>query len=415
MKTILFFIAFLITTNLGNAQTRNVLVGTNNVVTQPTNFWSANAVDARTGLGLGSAATNPASAFQPSSSTLTNLSLNNGVNLTNISSSSLVGAVSIANGGSGAATAGGARTNLGLGWSALTNTNTTDFIAALYGANTNPVLVNSNGSVVNPTNFWQAAPIATLVQLSQPVISATNNATNARNLHLYSLTPSVGGVTNTIILPTNGSTFLGDVAFVIHEGPTNSITAIRQSGALTNLITLNQFQESVKFINEVGGWRLADNISYVEPIYFSGADAASNAAASRTNLGLGATWLTNTNVTNFRTDIELGATNNVTFSNVTASGALNATGVVTAVTNLNVGGAIAVTNAAATRTNLGLGFTALTNTNVAGFQRAIFSTNAAPTNTANVNAINFNTAILWMEVSIVTNSVTNSYRIPLFQ
>jgi hypothetical protein len=38
-----------------------------------------------------------------------------------------------------------------------------------------------------------------------------------------------------------------------------------------------------------------------------------NAAVTRTNLLLGATWLTNTNVTNFRTAIGLGATNAVTF------------------------------------------------------------------------------------------------------
>ena len=43
-------------------------------------------------------------------------------------------------------------------------------------------------------------------------------------------------------------------------------------------------------------------------------------AATRTNLELGGTWLTNTNVTNFRTAIGLGATNDVTFSNITASG-----------------------------------------------------------------------------------------------
>jgi hypothetical protein len=36
-------------------------------------------------------------------------------------------------------------------------------------------------------------------------------------------------------------------------------------------------------------------------------------AATRTNLGLGATWLTNTDVTNFRTAIGLGTTNNVEF------------------------------------------------------------------------------------------------------
>jgi hypothetical protein len=36
----------------------------------------------------------------------------------------------------------------------------------------------------------------------------------------------------------------------------------------------------------------------------------------RTNLGLGATWLTNTNVTNFRTAIGLGETNNVKFNQI---------------------------------------------------------------------------------------------------
>jgi hypothetical protein len=39
------------------------------------------------------------------------------------------------------------------------------------------------------------------------------------------------------------------------------------------------------------------------PIEFTGDNAATNAATTRTNLGLGATWLTNTNVTNFRTAI----------------------------------------------------------------------------------------------------------------
>jgi hypothetical protein len=43
------------------------------------------------------------------------------------------------------------------------------------------------------------------------------------------------------------------------------------------------------------------------PIGFAGDEAATNAATTRTNLGLGATWLTNTNVTNFRTAIGLSS------------------------------------------------------------------------------------------------------------
>lgn len=52
---------------------------------------ASDAATARTNLGLNSAATNFASAFQPASSVLTNLSNNNGSTLTNISISGVVG------------------------------------------------------------------------------------------------------------------------------------------------------------------------------------------------------------------------------------------------------------------------------------------------------------------------------------
>jgi hypothetical protein len=556
----------------GYSQTRNVLVGTNNAVVQPTNFWSGDASNARVGLGLGSAATNPASAFQSSSLTLSNLASSNGGSLTNLTASSVVGTLSlgqggtgstnasnartalglgtaatnpasafqpsstvltnlaanngssltnipvagvvgalatngngsgitnltasnitgtvalasnvtgtiaISNGGSGATTAGGARTNLGLGalnnvtfnslnvayiqfsgndvlifdenpkkiygdweiqngafsflnasnaartrtnfglgWSALTNTTSSGFQTALFGTNTNPVLVNTNGEVVTPTNFWQVAPISTTVQYQTNIVAnSTNNATNSRNLFLFSLSPSVSGVTNTVQLPTNpATTFEGDRATITHLGQTNTtVTAIRQSGAGTNLITINQLDETVAFIYRSGAWRLADNISYIEPIYFSGTNAAANAAASRTNLGLPLAALTNTDVTNFRTAIELGTTNNVAFSNIASSGALTSTGVVTALsnvsvtgtltatgsvttaTNLNVGGSINVTNKAETRTNLGIPLAALTNTNVTNFRTAI---GLGATNTAQFQRLEVSSgtnASIWVQ------------------
>jgi hypothetical protein len=238
------------------------------------------------------------------------------------------------------------RTNFGLGWSALTNTNPAGFNTALYGSGTNPVLYNTNGEVVSPTNFWQVAPIVTRFVESQPIASQTTNITAARNLHIHSLAISTTGVTNTIALPTTNS-FNGDIALVVHQGPTSSVTAVRTAGAATNLVTLNQFEEAVEFIYYNNVWQFNNNQSFIEPIYFSGTNA--------------------------------------------------------------------VTNAAASRTNLGIPLAALTNTNAAGFQQAIFSTNSAPTNSANVNTVNFNTAIAWMEVSVITNGATNSYRIPLFR
>ena len=391
--------------------------------------------------------------------------------------------------------------------------------------------------MVSPTNFWQVAPLTTTFIESQPTTNQTTNIAAGRNLHIHSIAPSTVGITNTIALPTTNS-FNGDIALVVHQGPTSSVTAVRTAGASTNLITLNQFEEAVEFVYYNSVWQFNHNLSYIEPIFFSGTNAASNRAASRTNLGgtavgnaiftatnaaaaatavgLGATndvqfntvntrgifdgtneiidiennWLnyvgfgatfewsatanttlvpfafggtnsaaitrtnlgiplaalTNTDVTNFRTAIGLGATNSVTFSNIVSSGTLTSTGVVTAlsnavvggtltstgvvtalsnavvggtltstgvvtvVTNLNVGGAIAVTNAAATRTNLGIPLAALTNTATAGFQRAILQTNSIPAASANLGD-----AKAWLEISVVTNNVTNSFRIPVFQ
>jgi hypothetical protein len=243
------------------------------------------------------------------------------------------------------------RTNLGLGWSALTNTNTAGLNTSLYGSGTNPVLYNTNGEVVSPTNFWQVAPISTTVQYQTNITAtSTNAATNSRNLFLFSLAPTVSGVTNTVTLPTNpATTFEGDRATIVHlaTNTINAITAVRQLGAATNLITLNQGNEAVLFMYRSGVWGLADNVSYVEPIFFSGTNAAGHVAESRTNLGIP--------------------------------------------------------------------LAALTNTNAAGFQQAIFSTNSVPTNTATPNTVNFTTAIAWMEVSVITNGATNSYRIPLFR
>ena len=238
------------------------------------------------------------------------------------------------------------RTAINLGWSALTNANTAGFNASAYGSGTNPVLYNTNGEVVSPTNFWQVAPIVTRFVEFLPSTNATTNITAARNLHIHSLALSITGVTSTINLPTTDS-FNGDIALVVHQGPTSSVTEVTTGSGYTTLATMNKFEEAIEFVYYNGTWQFNHNQSFVEPIFFSGDNAAVHAAESRTNLGIP--------------------------------------------------------------------LAALTNTNNADFQAAIFNTNSAPTNGANVNAVNFNTAIRWMEVNVVTNGVTNNFRIPLFK
>ena len=314
------------------------------------------------------------------------------------------------------------RTNLGLGWSALTNTSTSGFNASAYGSGTNPVLYNTNGEVVSPTNFWQVAPITTTFIDSQPTTNQTTNIAAGSNLHIHSIAFSTVGITNTIALPTTNS-FNGDVALVVHQGPTSSVTAVRTAGAATNLITLNQFEEAVEFVYYNSVWQFNHNRSFIEPIFFSGTNAVANAAASRTNLGLGWSALTNTNINLFKSEIELGEGDIVTFAELILRAGTNSSDIHFAVDPAEMGLGVPIAfgftnqtlNAAISRTNLGLGLPALTNTNNANFQAAIFNTNSIPTNGANVNAVNFNTAIHWMEVNVVTNGVTNNFRIPLFK
>jgi hypothetical protein len=91
------------------------------------------------------------------------------------------------------------------------------------------------------------------------------------------------------------------------------------------------------------------------------------AAITRTNLGLGATWLTNTNVTNFRTAVGLGATNDVTFQSIDAAELRFETQLIFELDGATFHTPLAfdnTTNAAITRTNLGLGGGIATNISV---------------------------------------------------
>jgi hypothetical protein len=146
-------------------------------------------------------------------------------------------------------------------------------------------------------------------------------------------------------------------------------------------ISVVQFTNNVAFAGSTLVAR-TNGLEVGKPLYFTVATGTNifefeeplDVATARTNLALGATWLTNTNVTNFRTAIGLGAEDSPQFDDISSSSA-NISGI--SANSIDMNGAIswtgtnATANAATTRTNLGLGATWLTNTNVTNFRTAI--------------------------------------------
>jgi hypothetical protein len=108
----------------------------------------------------------------------------------------------------------------------------------------------------------------------------------------------------------------------------------------------------------------ATNVVWTNAFSFSTNTAA---AEVRTNLSLGATWLTNTNAPDFRNAIGLGDESSVLFDEVLAASAdLTAVSVdqIAVYGAISFDGTNAAQSAAATRTNLGLGGGVITNIDV---------------------------------------------------
>jgi hypothetical protein len=221
----------------------------------------------------------------------------------------------------------------------------------------------------------------------------------------------------TILLATLcAATSYGQTMKALSYNASNGVVAFSGTNDL-QLPSAVKFGGDTRIISSIFQFGGVDRISLEETRFvgdwtFAGTITFEAAASVRTNLGLGATWLTNANVTNFRTAIGLGVTNDVTFETVNVDQLSWEGNLVfepeTGIFWTDIGFENP-TNAAITRTNLGLPLPALTNTNNANFQAAVFNTNTTPAGSA------FNTIVAWMEVHVFTNGSNTSFRIPLFK
>jgi len=361
MKALLSLIISMALVVSGHAQTRNVLVGTNNAVVQPTNFWSADASNARSGLGLGSAATNPSSAFQPASPILSNLVSGGALTFSNVT-------VGISN-----------VTGLQTALDGKLGTNPTLFIANI--SNLQTTLDGKLGT--NPT--LQISNIAALQTALDEKLSGTFPIAIS---NVSGLQSSLDGK-----LSTNPTL---DIANIIGL-QTNLDSKLSTTG---NAANLTNFPTVALASNITGTAALASNVTGVVALT-NGGTGATNASGARTAFGVGASdvfvGLTNLgsggNLGFSSSPYILGSTNSTAPNNAVAAlgvstardliGALATNGNGAGVTNLtaanitgtvglasNVTGTIAISNggsgattAGGVRTNLGLSWSALTNTN----------------------------------------------------
>jgi hypothetical protein len=179
----------------------------------------------------------------------------------------------------------------------------------------------------------------------------------------------------TLLFGILGVGVYGQTIKTLGYNTTNGVVAYSGTNTLT-------FTNGTRWNGQLSSSDLgADNLTIEGAIYFTDAVDTNGIAITRTNLGLGATWLTNTNVTNFRTAIGLGSTDNVILNEVQATFF-----VVADETNSQI--SFEGNSASTTRTNLGLGWSALTNTNAATSLLGFITNGQVVANTG-TNALTF--------------------------
>ena len=325
------------------------------------------------------------------------------------------------------------RTSIGLGWSALTNTNATNFRSAIgLGINDNVTLaygteayIGQDGGSLYVDNLYpeyiqcgqfgigfgttdSAATTRTNLGLGATWLTNTN-ATNFRSAIGLGESDAVsfseinltdaGVITSSgqLVLFATGNAGIAFNSFIMFDGADalSAAATTRANLGIGSFNSENGFstiadESNNTVISTEGGIPL-----FYGPLEFNN---TTNAATTRTNLGLGATWLTNTNATNFRTDIGLGSSSAVIFGSVAVgnSGAsLTAfggsagigwqgtpnritfadSGIALTQNGMSLGFGTNATGAATTRTNLGIGGGITTNRTFVSYNGTNYTTN----------------------------------------
>jgi hypothetical protein len=262
--------------------------------------------------------------------------------------------IPLTNGGTGASNIAQARTNLGLGWSALTNTS--------FGTATNTFcqgndarIANIGSGTINTVDFGATT-------IARGEIRTGPGGNLGGYIDLRGGDGANGGIIDThggfedssdhggdISTYGAGGTAGGDIStYGGAAGPGGSIDTSDDGGSINTRgygsIGFGENGNRTTLVGSPSGSdktvTLPSQAGTLALLTFS-ALTNTNVANFRTDIGLGLSALTNTNVANFRTDIGLG---------------------LSALTNTNV---------ANFRTDIGLGLSALTNTNVTNFRTDI--------------------------------------------
>lgn len=224
------------------------------------------------------------------------------------------------------------RSNLGLNWSAITNSNSATTLLGLetvqrYGTNIVPdniSVVVTDGELDNTIYFNNNVSFGNIGDSTSPASASFVTIHGPLQLSTYGVyaggtigevTPelTINGFNSSLKLDATKLEFYVGESSLVSEKYYRSISPNGVSWQIKvngdgiqsgNIIELPQFDGVPQSTNV---------IKFALPIKFgtegfNHPTEATAAAITRTNLGLGATWLTNTNVTLFRNGIGLGAT-----------------------------------------------------------------------------------------------------------